>query len=780
MRGRILSFFTLLLLLITTAFSQQGNIPTQTIKGTVINFKNHQPVPGASVLVEGTRFGAYSDDNGNFKIRDVPVGRHKLRISSIGYETQAINIILNSGKQENLHIELNESYVETKEVNVTAKGDRFKPINESAIVSSTLFSKDDVERFAGSRMDPARMAQNFAGVVGSNDLRNDIIVRGGSPTELLWRLDGLDIPNPNHFATQGATGGPVSAINSTTLDNSDFLTGAFPAEYGDRMSGVFDLRTRKGNDEKYEFMGQFGFNGFEGGAEGPLPGINGSFILNYRYSFLGLLQKLGVDFGFSGIPKYQDGTLKVDYQAGGSDKLSLTGIMGISNIDLLVSNEENVYTGDFDVYSGTDFYALGLNWQHLFSDKLYGKMLIGTNYAKFRNKLDSITTDENRNILSINRNVNNLSTEGYHNIKYELYFSPDKSNYITGGAEARQRYYDLFGEKINPAIINPWHLDEKGTAMQYLAYINWNRRMSKNFTADLGLHSQYLEISGKYTLEPRLGLSYEFLPGNSFNAGFGIHRQSLPLLIYFSEESNKKLDFMQSVHYVAGYSRRLSEDAMLKVEAYYKDISKAPVERDEKDSWSFLNSGANFGLVGGFGDRYISKGEGKAYGVDVSLIKNFTDHYYVTATASYIRQQYKGSDGIWRFGAFDNIYVLNLLSGYEWEISPVFVLEFSGRYILAGGTPYTPIDLEASMAKGKIQYIDGQAYSKRNPDYSRLDVRVDFRNNLPGFSVISYISFENFLNNKNVLLYSYDAYNKQITTAYQLGFFFVGGVRVEF
>ena len=300
-------FFPLIL------FSQE-NVPTQTVKGMVVNFQTQQPIPGVTVRLLETNIGAYSKGNGIFKIKDVPVGRYSIKFSAVGFESQQFNIVISSGKEEQLNIQLQESFVQMDEITVVAERNSFQPINESAIVSSTVFTLDDVERYAGSRMDPARMAQNFAGVIGANDIRNDIIIRGGSPSELLWRLDGLDIPNPNHFGTQGATGGPVNALNSTLLDNSDFLTGAWPSEYGDKMSGIFDLHTRKGNNEKYEFLGQFGFNGFELGAEGPLPGQRNSFIANYRYSFLDLLEKMGMDFGFSGIPRYQDGTVKIDLQ----------------------------------------------------------------------------------------------------------------------------------------------------------------------------------------------------------------------------------------------------------------------------------------------------------------------------------------------------------------------------------------------------------------------------------------------------------------------------------
>lgn len=772
----------LFILFIPLILSSQEKIAayTQTIKGRIVNYQTQQPIPGVTVRLLETNFGGYSKRDGFFKIKDVPVGRYSVKFSAIGFESQQFNIIISSGKEEQLNIQLQESFVQMDEVTVVAERNSFEPINESAMISSTVFTLDDVERYAGSRMDPARMAQNYAGVIGANDIRNDIIIRGGSPSELLWRLDGLDIPNPNHFGTQGATGGPVNALNSTLLDNSDFLTGAWPAEYGDKMSGVFDLHTRKGNNEKYEFLGQFGFNGFELGAECPLPGEKNSFIANYRYSFLDLLTKMGIEFGFSGFPRYQDGTVKIDLQPADDHQISFTGLFGIAGIEISPSKEGDVFTTDMARENSTDLLSLGINWQYLFNEKSYGKLTIGTVYNGFCAQSDSVTFDNDDNIIDNTTMRLSEFTEGYHTAKYSYHYSPSNRHYITAGIEGRYRYYDLHSDAFHQKQLDVWTVNKEGTAFQTLSYINWNWRIIESLSANIGLHSQFLEISNKYTLEPRCAMSWRFHPLHSFNIGFGVHKQSLPLIIYYAGDQNDELDFMQSYHYIAGYSYTLADDAVLKIEAYYKDISNVPVERDEINSWSFLNSGANFGVIDGVGIDAISKGKGKTYGAEFTIIKNFSKSYYITATASYIRQQYTGSDEIWRFGAFDNQYVLNLLSGYEWVMHPSFTIEFSGKYTLAGGNPYTPIDIEMSQNSGRTEYIESEAFAKRKSDYSRFDLRIDFRNNFKSFSIISYVSAENVLSTKNVYGYQYNRRKNEIETIYQLGFFFVGGVRIEF
>lgn len=777
--NKLLFFFMFLAFnqIYVSAFTPET--PAQNVKGTVINSRNQQFIQGVTIQIPELQTGAYSKSNGDFIIKDVPVGRYTVRFSAVGFEPRLMNIVVTSGKEVILNVELNETSVTTETITVTGSKGSFVPINESVVVSATEFSVDDAQRFAGSRMDPARMAQNFAGVLGANDSRNDIIIRGGSPTELLWRIDGIDVPNPNHFATQGATGGPVSALNTVMLDNSDFLTGAFPADYIDKMSGVFDLRTRRGNSDRYEFMGQFGFNGFELGAEGPYGFSNSSFIFNYRYSFLGLLEKMGIDFGFAGIPMYQDASFKSDFTLSANHRLSLTALWGTSDINIKESETDSVFTGDFDIKNGTDLFLVGVNLTSLFNDKTYGRLTIGTTFSKYRTELDSITTDFNNNVTDITKWFKISSLEGYHLAKYTLFYSPHQTHNLSIGFEGRYRYYSLDGERFTPLSENgnyyPSGVD--GNMWHTLGFVNWNWKPMPKLMTNLGFATQYLELNGKATIEPRLGLSYRLSELQTLSFGIGLHRQSQPLIIYYGDEANKHLDFNQSVHYVLGYSMQITSSSIFKLEGYYKDISKAPVEMKES-SFSLLNSGANFGAV--FGNKLQSTGTGRTYGAEISFIKQFSDGYYVTATGTIVRQEYTGSDGIKRWGAFDNRFIANLLAGYEWKISPSFAIEFAGRYTIAGGAPYSPVDIERSRINNTTYFSDKDAFSLRMPNYSRIDLRIDFRNNFENFSLISYLSFENILNHNNVLMYIYDAKNVSTKTLYQLGTFFVGGFKIEF
>ncbi len=335
MKNRYSIVFSVIALIMSFTFTKaQSN--TQTIRGVVLDKQAQFNLPSVNVVILNSNplKGATTDANGKFKITDVMPGRYDLKVTYIGYKEIILpSIVVTSGKEIVLEIGLEENIATLSAVVVTANK-KNETNNELTSVSGRSFSMEEVNRYAGGRSDPSRLAANFAGVSSPDDSRNDIVIRGNSPSGVLWRIEGLNVPNPNHFSTIGTTGGPVSAINTNVLKNSDFFTSAFPSEYGNANAGVFDLNFRSGNSEKREHTFQLGaLTGLEAMTEGPINKEKGSsYLFAYRYSFTGFAQALGMNIGTTATPFYQDLSFKINSGYGKLGRFTLFGLGGKSKI----------------------------------------------------------------------------------------------------------------------------------------------------------------------------------------------------------------------------------------------------------------------------------------------------------------------------------------------------------------------------------------------------------------------------------------------------------------
>lgn len=385
------------------AFAQNSE---QNIRGRVIDQITQMPLPGATVIIADTtvNIGVVSDLDGYYEIKGVPVGRINVKVSFVGYkDVWFTNILHQSGKETILNAAMEENIIQKNTVTITGQKNDGSVNNEMATVSTRSFSVEETQRYAGARGDVARMASGYAGVNANDDSRNDIIIRGNSPSALLWRLDGVDVPNPNHFGASGTTGGPVSMLNNNLLTNSDFMTGAFPAEYGNAFSGVFDLKMRNGNSENHEFLGQIGFNGFELGAEGPINrSKRSSYLVNYRYSTLGVFQALGVSFGTGvAIPNYQDGSFKLSFPGTKTGSWTWFGLMGMSDIAFMNSKtdtigvESDFYSNsDYDLINSSSMMVSGLINVMPINNNSFLKTTLSGSYHDFATDIDSIKWPE--------------------------------------------------------------------------------------------------------------------------------------------------------------------------------------------------------------------------------------------------------------------------------------------------------------------------------------------------------------------------------------------------
>lgn len=788
MKRYLLLFFQLAL---ASGFSQTI---TQTIRGTVIDKQSQAPLPGAVVQVLNTDppKGASTDENGEFKISDVPIGRWQLKFRMVSYKDRFTTVVLNSGKESVSTVEMEESVIQGEEVVITTEQDKTKTNNKMSTVSSRVFSAEEAARYAGSRNDPARMAANFAGVSGSNDSRNDIVIRGNSPLGILWRLNGLDIPNPNHFGNAGSTGGPISILNNNTLDNSDFMTGAFAADYGNATSGVFDLRMRQGNNEKHEFVAQLGFNGFELGAEGPFSkSKNASFMANYRYSTLAVFKALHIDFGAgSAVPQYQDLTFKTDFNTKKFGKISFWGIGGLSYVALLQSDQKQGQ--DLYGYSARDTYfrsnvgASGISHTILFKNNAYLRTNIGVSGNVNKIEADRIDTS-----FKTPKNLKPEYRQVTQNIRYSFNTTYNKKfnsrNFVNGGIYSEiynTLFVDsndyLFGDHTFVTLRN-----YKGTTALVRAFAQWQHKFSDNFLINAGLSNQYFFLNGSNAIEPRLGLKYSLDRKQAISLGGGLHSQLQPMYIYFATdtaanhrmETNRNLDFTRAAHAVLAYDNNFSNNFRLKTEVYYQYIYHAPV-RNYPDYFSVLNLGADFNSPNVA--NLVSKGTGYNYGLEITLEKFYSRGYYFLFTSSLFESKYKGSDGILRNSAFNGNYVFNLLGGKEFRIKQKHVLSVDVRTTYAGGKHYTPINLPASIAANTEVRDGSRAYQLQYPAYFRMDVKPGYRYNAKKVTHEFSVDIQNITHNLNVFQQTYDITNHRITTEYQLKFFVIPQYRLLF
>lgn len=778
-------FLFLALLTITSVLNAQ--VATQVIRGKVVDQVSQSPIPGVNVIlisVDPVK-GAVTDINGEFRIEPVAVGIHNLRVTFMGYEEKSIsNLVVNSGKESVLHVDLTEKVIQGKEVTVVAEIEKEKPLNEMALVSARNFSVEETQKFAAAVNDPARMVTSFSGVVSADDGNNHISIRGNSPHALQWRMEGVEIPNPNHFSAPGTAGGGVSILSSQLLYNSDFLTGAFPSEYGNALSGVFDLRLRKGNNEKKEYTLQAGFLGIDLATEGPFKaGYKGSYLVNYRYSTLSAIGEM-VELG-AGKTDFQDLSFNIFLPAGKAGSFGIFGFGGLSsqkfNAEKDSSKWEDTsdrYTSKFSANTG----AAGLTHTYIANNK--------TNIRTAAVYSIQDVSDETRYLLQDYKPE--LRFDGISSL-HKVTFSTtvnhkfNSRHSIRSGVIFNHMIFSLDESELNFETDKfEKRIDADGTAQTLQAFTGWSFRITEKVTLNSGLHFNSFLLNETYSIEPRAGIRFATGEKSSIAAAYGLHSQVQPVGVYFAETSvngitsrpNRNLDMSRSHHFVLSYDRMLTEYLHIKTEAYYQDLFDIPVSSDSSKTFSMVNQ-----QWGYFTEPLVNKGTGRNYGLELTLEQFMHNQLYFLLSASVYNAEYKALDNKWRNTKYNGNYAVTFTSGKEWNTGSWFrnrIVGVNVKLIYTGGLRDTPVDLEKSRAEGSTFYFEDKAYTIQNPDYFRTDVKLSVKRNRPESTHSISLDIQNVTNRKNIYGKFYNPETDKVKTYYQAPLIPVLSYKVEF
>lgn len=762
----------LLSLSFLNAFSQA---PSQSLRGTVKDKITQHPISDVSLVISNYNTIISTDSNGFFKFPKLPIGQYHLSIDKVGYQhIEMDGIELYSGKELVLTIELEEKAQFLKEVVVTTGKNRNTANNPFSLVSTRKFGPQEAIRYAGGFQDPSRMALAFAGVTNSgNDDNNEIIIRGNSPRGLLWRLEGIEIPNPNHFADgQGSTSGIVSMINAYSLANSDFMTGAFPANYGNASSGVFDLNFRKGNNKTTEYAAQISLIGLDFGMEGPLNKNGAAYRIAGRYSTLELLLKAKIIELNTGNndPKFKDLNFNFDLPTKKMGEFTFWGLTGNDQNAEKTSTEKNIDKGSLSVF--------GL------SNKL----------PVYKGNLKTILSfsfqsQENGSQI-MNNGIPGLVTQqfiyNYPSFRFSTTFTRkiNSTLHFETGFILSKLQYNLTDNRINAKNILVNYLNENGQSTYTQSFLQFIKKWSPQIKSTFGLHQYRFLLNQSSAVEPRFAIQYENKLGGVLSAGLGIHSRLEPVSVYLFKRYASNGSFTQpnmhlapgtAFHYVVSYEQKLNKETKFKVEAYIQNLTKVPIDTALNGTYTLLNSSGGIPT-----NILVNEGRGQNKGIELTLEKFYAKSFYYLITASLFDSKYEHRNNVWRNTIYNNQYAGNVLIGKEIKLTRTKSIACNFRYTLRGGNRYTPILLAESIKKNATVLDNTKVYQGQYPDYWRTDVSLSYKINKNKSTWSFGGDIQNATNRSNIISQYYELSSKSIKNNYALPRIPIIFARVEF
>ena len=780
----------LLFLLSLTSFNLFSQTLTQTIRGNVVDKTSQHPIPGAIVVLLNASPSkrVSTDENGKFKLNDVPVGQQSIKVTYMGYNEVVLqNLTVNSGKELVLTVAMEETVHRMETIEVTGTHDKNKSINQMSTVSTRMFSVEETQKFAAALNDPARMATSFAGVVQTGNGNNTISIRGNSPNGLLWRMEGVDIPNPNHFSSVGTSGGGISILSVQLLGNSDFSTGAFAAEYGNALSGVFDLKLRKGNNQKHEYTVQANFYGVDVAAEGPFKkGYDGSYLINYRYSTLLLLGKLKLPIG-DAITNFQDLSFNISLPAARFGNFGIFGFGGTSSQTTVAIKDSTIWKDNDFKSLNTKFYAntaaAGITNTKLLGIRSYLKTALvfsGSGNGYYEDKL-------NQDYNPVRQYIENYIQEKI-TLTSSFNFKVNPKNSIRTGMIVSRLIYNLSQKQFADSINTLYEkINVDGTTYTDQLYFQWQNKITERFTTNMGMHFLHLVLNNTYSVEPRASMKYALTENQSLSLGYGLHSQIQPIGVYFAKQMqpngeyitpNENVGLSKAHHFVLSYDINIKSVFHIKSEVYYQYLFNIPISNDVNNTFSMLNT------VDGFTSTSLSnKGLGRNYGIELTLERFLYNNFYLLLSSSVYESKYQASNGNWYNTMYNTNFAVSLTSGKDWMLSEKYKKRIIGtniKLIYTGGYRYTPIDLNSSIASHQEIDDETKSFAIRNPDYFRVDVRLSLKRNYKKLTSITAIDIQNASNQMNIAGRYFDTKSNSIKYYYQSGIIPLLSYRIEF
>jgi hypothetical protein len=768
--------------------------PTQVLKGIVTDKETRTPLAGANIIILNSTplNGTITDVGGKFRL-SAEIGRVSVRVSFLGYEDIVLSeLLIASGKEVELSIELREKIISTQEVIVSSGRESRAGINQMASISTNTIRTEDALRYAGGFYDPSRIVNSFAGVVTANsDESNDIIIRGNSSRGLLWRLEGIEIPNPNHFSDgQGGSGGAYSAITSNVISNFDFFTGAFPAEYGNAVSGVMDLNLRKGNADHHEYAFQTGMIGAEISAEGPEKNNSGSsFLVDARYVNFSYLNKLNlIDLGSTNYaPRSRDVVFNINLPGKKSGSVNIFGFYGSSELGkYAVHNTGSWSTNDdrWEEIQGQGSTVLGI--KHLLTLKGgagYIRSVVA--YTGFYDTYSEGFVDS-----SFVRTNSYHHQYRYPSLRFSFLMNNKLSpkNILRTGINVQFLSARMEDYRLNSAGHYDNFVAPDASGVLYQFYTQLKNRITENLEINSGVHIMIFSVNKDINLEPRLGLRWQFAPGKYFNAGLGLHSRTESFPVYYSliknssgikTTLNSDLGFSKSFQLVCGLDLAITSNLRLRLEGYNQNLFEIPIINKPNSTYSAINTSEDLP-----NSDLSNKGQGYNRGIELTFEKSFSDNYYFMYTFSLFKSKYKPGDGNWYNTYYNTSFVTNLLAGKDFYLgrNKRSSIGINTKTLVRGGYRYTPVDLTQSLKSKKVIYASSQTYADQLPDFIRIDAGINFRRNNPGVTWMVMVDVQNITDRKNVFRKRFSYQNGAVITNndYSIGVVPVVNIRLEF